>query len=382
MSRFHSHIKTAKTIIESYKGEQPFAAHIKSFFAADKKYGSGDRRKISHYCYCFFRIRHLFPQEDMEHVLLKGLFLTGQEVNEGFPDDWKKRVGESATDKLVYLGKSPEGLFPLLHEVSSKLNRKQFCLSLLEQPRLFLRIRPGKKERVMQSLVDAGCQPVSCGEDCLSLPNGSSLDKVIQLDKDAVIQDLNSQRVLDELERLPLTGPLHVWDCCAGSGGKSILLFDKLRAKNQLRITVTDIRETILKNLRLRLSRSGVPVHSCLVKDVSAAVPFKESFHLIIGDLPCSGSGTWGRTPEQMSFFTEEQLIEFSEKQKKIAENALTCLIPGGLFFYITCSVFHRENEEVVAYLKEKHSLQLLNECYHVGYEKQADTLYVAVLRR
>ena len=45
------------------------------------------------------------------------------------------------------------------------------------------------------------------------------------------------------------------WDCCAGSGGKSILLADLFPG---CRLTVSDIRESILKNLSERVSRKQV----------------------------------------------------------------------------------------------------------------------------
>ena len=50
-----------------------------------------------------------------------------------------------------------------------------------------------------------------------------------------------------------------------------------------------------------------------------------------------------------------------------------------GLFFYITCSVFKTENEDVATALIQKFHLQLLQMEYLKGYEMQADTMFVAV---
>ena len=66
--------------------------------------------------------------------------------------------------------------------------------------------------------------------------------------------------------------------------------------------------------------------------------------------------------------------------QIKIASNAIPYLQNGGLFFYITCSVFKQENEDVVAALKQKFHLQVLQMEYLKGYEVHADTMFVGVL--
>ena len=56
MSRYHSYINSAKQILELYKGDEPFASFLKKYFGANKKFGSKDRKQVSHLCYCFFRL--------------------------------------------------------------------------------------------------------------------------------------------------------------------------------------------------------------------------------------------------------------------------------------------------------------------------------------
>jgi 16S rRNA (cytosine967-C5)-methyltransferase len=48
---------------------------------------------------------------------------------------------------------------------------------------------------------------------------------------------------------------LAVWDCCAASGGKSILVKDTL---NSIQLTVSDIRQSILNNLQQRFAVAGI----------------------------------------------------------------------------------------------------------------------------
>lgn len=82
MSRFHSYLNSAVSILTNYTSEEPFAGYIKKFFAANKKYGSKDRKQISHLCYCFFRTGKLFSQFSIEEKIVAGLFLCSAQKNE------------------------------------------------------------------------------------------------------------------------------------------------------------------------------------------------------------------------------------------------------------------------------------------------------------
>jgi 16S rRNA (cytosine967-C5)-methyltransferase len=166
------------------------------------------------------------------------------------------------------------------------------------------------------------------------------------------------------------------WDCCAASGGKTILLHDHFPSA---KLTATDIRENILINLRNRLKRAGIRSYQAFVADLVGKSFLSQKFDVIICDAPCSGSGTWGRTPEQLHFFTREKIDHYAGLQKKIALNASRSLKPGGYFLYITCSVFYLENEDVVAYLQQNSGLKLVVQQYHTGYDKKGDTLFTAL---
>ena len=65
--------------------------------------------------------------------------------------------------------------------------------------------------------------------------------------------------------------------------------------------------------------------------------------------------------------------------QQKIIANTVPQLQQGGIFIYITCSVFKKENEDMVDFLKVKFHLQLLQMELLKGYDKKADSMFVAV---
>lgn len=379
--RSHSYINTVKTILGSYDGSIPLAAWLKQFFKADKKYGSRDRKQIAHLCYCYFRLGNSFRQTLLEERLLISLFLCSTASNyilEEIRPEWNNRIHLGLDEKLEWLDATTElnEIFPFPAELSSEIDQASFNLSFLVQPDLHLRIRPGKKEPVLKQLEGARIEYRIDG-DCLILPNGTKIEELLQPDEEVVVQDLNSQKVMDPLSGISFHKTLDVWDCCAASGGKSILLYD---LHPSIRLTVSDVRESILINLRNRFRRAGINNYTSFVADISAPdFSLQKKFDLVICDAPCSGSGTWSRTPEQLQFFTAEKIEHYARLQKSITANAATCVKKQGWLLYITCSVFRKENEEVVKFLEENTSLVLKSMQYFKGYDKKADSLFVSV---
>jgi 16S rRNA (cytosine967-C5)-methyltransferase len=151
----------------------------------------------------------------------------------------------------------------------------------------------------------------------------------------------------------------------------------------KIKLTVSDTRESILVNLKKRFNNAGIRDYKSLIVDLSKN---KSEIHLkpeiIIADVPCSGSGTWSRTPEQLYFFQERKIEDYSALQKRIVSNAIAQLQPGGSFVYITCSVFKKENEEVTMYIKENFHLQLKQLEVLNGYDKRADSMFVEVFEK
>ena len=99
-------------------------------------------------------------------------------------------------------------------------------------------------------------------------------------------------------------------------------------------------------------------------------------FDLIICDAPCSGSGTWSRTPEQLAFFHPDRIGHYAKLQRAIVSNAIPYLKKNGMLVYITCSVFKKENEETITFIRDKFSIQSSPMELLKGYDKKADTLF------
>lgn len=387
--KYFSHLNTAVQLLQQFNGKQPFGNFIKQFFAQHKKYGSKDRKNISQLCYAYFRTGKALPHLSIEERVLTGLFLCSTESNEllqNLKPEWNAGAHLSIKQKLDQLGISFNAIFPWKDELSEGIDYEQFCISFFTQPDLFLRLRPGSAQTARSKLQQAGILFSDLSDTCIALPNASKIDTIIETDKEAVVQDYSSQRVGEFMEHVRSSTSsfakatagkaLRVWDACAASGGKSILAHDIFR---QIDLTVTDIRESILINLKKRFAAAGITTWHPFVIDLSASAFTRSTFDMIITDVPCSGSGTWSRTPEQLYYFNAAETERYSSLQKKIIHNVVPQLKPGGWLLYCTCSVFKKENEEMVQWLQQQYRLQLQKMELLKGYDQKADTLFAAL---
>jgi 16S rRNA (cytosine967-C5)-methyltransferase len=392
----HSYLQSSIKILNEYKGEEPFASFLKKYFGRNKKYGSKDRKQVGHLCYCYLRLGKALLNISIEERILIGLFLCSDrhsEILEQLKSEWNKKIESPLREKLLIINSSLliENVFPWKGELSKGIDYEKFCESFFIQPNLFIRVRPGHEKEVKAKLFEHGINFSEISSSCLSLPNASKIESIIDLDKEAVVQDLSSQQTgelaknFKILQRSPLGEnsnlKVKVWDCCAGSGGKSIMLYD---IDPGIELTVSDIRESILINLKKRFERAGVKNYKLSIADLT--LPNLKSqisnFEFIICDAPCTGSGTWSRTPEQLYFFDEKKTGQFASLQKKIVSNIVPRLKEGGCLLYITCSVFKKENEDVVSFIKDNFGLQLIKMELFKGYDKKADTMFAALFKK
>lgn len=331
MTHQNQHQEIAQKLIAAYQGPEPLAAYLKKYFAANKKHGSRDRKSISAFCYAHFRTMHAH--------------------------------------------------FPLQEAISKEIDIPEFIQSHTIQPLLFIRIRPWQKEKVVAALQAAAIEYTEVNEDCFAFSNTTSLQNVLALNKEAVIQDLNSQALAKLLSHVPtsMETPIQVWDACAASGGKTILMFDTME---NIRMHVSDVRESILFNADKRLQEAGIRPASVQVIDLTHPFEIKKPFDFVFADLPCSGSGTWGRTPEQIAFFKKENLNSYTQLQSKIIENILPTVKLEGHLLIATCSVYAAENEAHVEAILAQGQFELIEQRYFKGYTQQADTLFGAILKR
>lgn len=389
---FYSYLNTAQTILASYKFEQPFHVHLKTFFKRNKKYGSRDRKLISNLCFGFFRIGDAAVDLEFKDQIIIGYFLT-HDFDNGclavFKPEWVDKILLSLNEKLnivelAYPSFIQEQLFPDLNNLSDGISKADLSKHHFTQPDFYLRIRPGKTKMVLQKLQQHKITYKEISSTALRLASGIDLQGVLELDKEVVVQDISSQNTLNYFPSFSHSS-VSIWDACAGSGGKSILACDAYAGN---RLYVSDIREEILEELSRRFKYASVHPQSSfctdlqhsLSKQVVDAHLTKDGVDLIIADVPCSGSGTWGRSPEWLKGFDITLIEAYQNRQKSIVSNLPGHLKSGGYLLYITCSVFRQENEDVVDYLLNMSSLKLKKK--GVVHHEGGDYLFAALFQK
>lgn len=392
--RFFAYLNTAAFIIETYDGSTPLVHHLKHYFAQFKKHGSKDRKLISHACYCYFRLGYAIKNISIIEQLKVALFICNVELNGWeniYHENWKSNWTVDLKDRIhwiknEYSNFNEAGIFPWENQLSDGVDASLFSLAHLLQPFLFIRLRPSFEKIVVQRLRDLEIPFQKINNNCLALANGIKLDDAIQLNKEAVVQDYSSQQIAaiisEELIQLNWQKTWTVWDCCTASGGKTILLHD-LHRRNEY--FLTDVRTSMQHQLKQRLDAAQISNWRFAIADLTeSSFPFGGNvfFDFIIADVPCTGSGTWSRTPEQIHFFNEENIGEYAATQKKIVTNVVNNLKEEGYLLYITCSAFKQENEMVAAYIQNQLNLSLVKMQLIQGYTNHADTMFTALFKK
>ncbi|MFD2888577.1 RsmB/NOP family class I SAM-dependent RNA methyltransferase [Chitinophaga cymbidii] len=378
MTRWENYIIAAEKIIQDYNGAMPLHHYLKSFFKAHPHMGSRDRKRVQQLVYHYFRLGRTEPALPLRERILLGTFLCEQSHDEllaFFKPEWNAAAALTVDEKLALVQKQLN-IFPFAAHLSAGIDASAFSRSFLQQPKLFIRMRPGREAAILRLAGDAE----RVGENALAFPNGTKIETLIPDKSWYEIQDLSSQET--GLRFNPHAGE-HWWDCCAASGGKSILLHDLQPA---IHLLATDVRASIIENLRKRFAEANIRSYSAKVMDLTgaglqASLP-RTRFSGIILDAPCSGSGTWGRTPENLYYFREEQIMTYASLQRQIARNVAPFLEPGGTLVYITCSVFREENEGAVAFIEKECGLKIVESGVISGYQRNADTMFVAVAKK
>ncbi len=395
MGKIHSYIYTSMQLVEAYEGDLPLSIYLKNHFRQHKKFGSRDRKWIKNICFAWFRAGELFAEFNTMNRLLCSFYLM-QVEGDARANDVIMSGGDvfaevdftlSLEQKIAWINSNIgkvnlENRFPVHIDFTSSLNLADYYQGLWRQPKVWLRVRSKKMEQVKNILIKEGIvfQNHDALPNALQLEQGVSLDKLNFLEKGlAEVQDLSSQRTM---ELIPAKSGEHWYDACAASGGKSLMLMDAVAG---VKLTVSDNRETILVNLKERFHRNGILNYSAFVADLTDGKWKPEAgvqFDGIIADVPCSGSGTWARTPEQMSIFDEKKLNYYISLQDKITKKLCSLLNSGGKLIYITCSVFKVENEDRVVALENLHGMKCIQSKLYQGTKDGADTLFVALLEK
>lgn len=140
-----------------------------------------------------------------------------------------------------------------------------------------------------------------------------------------------------------------ILDACAAPGSKATHI--AALTHNRALIVAADIHPHRLRLLRRLAARQHLDSIRTVVMDSGAdALPFQdESFHRVLVDAPCTGTGTLRHNPEIRFRLTHADIARLAALQKRILAAAARTVMSGGRLVYSTCSIELEENEEVVA---------------------------------
>ncbi|TSJ40425.1 RsmB/NOP family class I SAM-dependent RNA methyltransferase [Mucilaginibacter corticis] len=380
-------LKTFQRILGDYPAETPLSKFLPGFYRQNKQMGSSDRRVANRLIYNYFRLGKALWNTPTEDRIMVAEFLCNTQVNsflQHFKPDWAACVGFNIDEKIDLVTKTYpdfklDDIFPWAGQISADIDKTAFLKAFFVQPDLFIHVHNGYDHLVKAELNKANVLFKDEGNGCLALPNGTRLETIFPTQHWFEVQDYSSQQTANYFKPNQWDS---WWDACAASGGKSLLLHE---LEPNIKLVVSDIRESILANLDERFRSAGLLKYQRKQLDLTQnndQALHDYAFDGIILDAPCSGSGTWGRTPEMISQFEPQKIEFFQRLQKTIATNVIKFLKPSKPLIYITCSAFKAENEDVVDYLVKECGLKLESIEVLKGYHNRADTMFVARLQR
>ena len=368
-------------------GRAPADAVLNQFFRKRRFIGSKDRGEISRVVYAVLRNEMALDwqleqgglaktprgQVLAESVLLGGVELENlKELCDGqqyaparLSEDeqtWiKSHAGQPLTDETMpdsVRHGFPEWLAPRFTELFGE-DLPNATAALNREAPVDLRVNTLKTNRdeVLEALTRAGLEPKPTPHSAVGirlLRRGALFATEAFRAGWFEMQDEGSQLVAALVKAEP--GDKGI-DFCAGAGGKTLALAAQM--ENRGRILAWDTSGKRLGQMRPRLGRAGVSnVQSRVLKSERDNVVkrHRDSADWVLLDVPCTGTGTWRRSPDLRRRTSPEALVEVQDHQRAILESAARLLKSGGRLIYATCSILPEENEHQVEAFLESHA--------------------------
>ncbi|MBL7837813.1 MAG: hypothetical protein JNM67_09865, partial [Bacteroidetes bacterium] len=337
-------------IIKSYKWDKPFHLYFNQLAKQHRNWGAKDRKIYRKACYAYLRLGKMIANRPIDEMVLLGL-------------NWIENPNQEA---------QLHELFPHTDLLSDQIEADKWLESHLYQKPVYLVIRKGREKECLFFLNENNIPSELYDDSVLKLPPESKADKLTDNGL-AWVMDRASASAANLVEILPNQS---FWDACCGAGGKSIFISNKY---NQISEHLcSDRRYSVLENLKSRFAVLDLPQPKTELADLNERLHTPFMADVLLMDVPCSGSGTWGRTPENLNMFDPDSLNFLCDLQKKLVTNALKNLKQNGTLYFMTCSVFKAENEDNVQHFIVNNKLKLIDSGYiHFNFT-QTDTLFFA----
>ena len=141
-----------------------------------------------------------------------------------------------------------------------------------------------------------------------------------------------------------------VLDMCSSPGSKTTQLAAMMQNKGVLVSNDSDYKR--MTPLSLNIQRTGAT--NTLVTLMEGRF-FKMPFDKILLDSPCSGTGTIRKSIKTFKMWNPNMVKRIAGTQRQLIDVAFSCLKPGGVMTYSTCTLEPEENEAIIDFLLNKY---------------------------
>lgn len=288
----------------------------------------------------------------------------------------RKAVARKEAGKLVY---TPTGDalvdFAVKYSVNDELasllveefgdDAPNIAESMLAVPRMVLRINRSRTSfDDFLAKVGVSVEPSSRlpNRACSVISRHEAIDAAIE-SGDVCVQDEAAQIAVQALGSPAQWGDaqdVHIWDACAGLGGKTLHILDEIACDTSDRrysVLSTDLYANKLERLReahQKFFKSERLITKARDLTLGGSVPLAP-FDVILVDAPCSGLGVLRRHPEVKLYRTRDAIASLVELQRTILDNVCRHLRVGGILVYAVCTITVEECEAQARAFLERH---------------------------
>ncbi|MCH9627605.1 MAG: Ribosomal RNA small subunit methyltransferase B [Chlamydiales bacterium] len=331
----------------------PLDLFLSQYFRAHKQLGSHDRRTIAQAVYGMCRWQSL-----LDHLV------------EGQPS-WEKRYAlfrHLQPDQYLYVNtiplhtrvSFPKELFALLVQDYGEEKAVRLCQIGNTEAPITIRVNPLKvtREELLNRWKELDATPCTHSPLGIQFKNRLPLVSCPEFKEGLFeIQDEASQCAARLVNVQPGD---QVLDYCAGAGGKTLAFAHQM--SNQGQIYLHDIRGYILEQAKKRLKRAGIQNVQFFHPEHPHMETLKKKMDWVLADVPCTGTGTLRRNPDQKWKFSLALLNRLVGQQRMIFERALSFVKPGGHIVYATCSLLRSENERQIEHFLERYPIKTVGD--------------------
>lgn len=229
---------------------------------------------------------------------------------------------------------------------------QQMLLAGNQHPPMTLRMNQKKTTMpdYLNQLQNQAMEGIQLGLQAVMLTKPVAVEKVPGFKEGVVsVQDYGAQLAAPLLD---VQAGMRVLDACCAPGGKTGHLLEMANVN----LTGLDSDEERLARVQSNLARLQLQA-DLLVGDAATDAWFDgKLFDRILADVPCTASGIVRRHVDIKWLRRERDVSTFVLQQRKILPSLWQRLAKGGKLLYVTCSVFHEENQGQIDQFLNSHA--------------------------